>query len=566
MNPEVKSNSKQGKSFLREAVILAFAGFAVKIIGVLYKIPLTNILGENIGIFTAAYSIYAMLFMLSTSGLPVAVSKLVSASNEKGRGNEAKRIAFLAMIVFGVIGFLFAAALIVFAPNIAVWTNHADSALAMQVIAPALFFICVCASVRGYFQGLRNMFPTAISQFIEAFFKLVFGMSAVLVAEKMGASVAVKAACAISGVSVGTLIATIYILLHRKLSKKCVPNDTDKDVESDKTLLKLIIVVALPVTLTAAALYFSQFLDTIIIVNCLSDAGMEVKTAETLFSAYTGLSVPIYDLLPATLVFPIATSILPTVSAALAVNKHKRASFLATQAIRVSGIIAVPCGVFLFVTGRSCISLLYGANKWSMSLPLSNGSEIIPLDAASTALSILAFAVFFISIVSTCNSLLNAHGKPQMPFVAVLIGIAVLTVAEIGLLYTPLGIQAAPLSSVICYLIVMLIDIYNLRKHCGVKLNIAGMFARPVLCGLISGGATYCVYRLTYSLFETPDSRLSSLLILLAAGITLVITYVASVLVLRAIKEDEVRLLPKGSFIADKLIKLGWLARSSSEE
>ncbi len=566
MNSEVKSNYKQSKSFLREAVILAFAGFAVKIIGVLYKIPLTNILGENIGIFTAAYSIYAMLFMLSTSGLPVAVSKLVSASNEKGRGREAKRIALLAMMVFGVIGFIFAAALIVFAPQIAVLTNHKDSALAMQTIAPALFFICVCASVRGYFQGLRNMFPTAISQFIEAFFKLVFGMGAVLVAEKMGASVAVKAACAISGVSVGTLVATVYILLHRHFAKKCVPNQTDNERESDKQLLKLILLVALPVTMTAAALYFSQFLDTIIIVNCLNNAGMELKTAETLFSAYTGLSVPIYDLLPATLVFPIATSILPTVSAALAVKKHKRASYLATQAIRVSGIIAVPCGVFLFVTGRSCISLLYGANKWSMSLPIGNGSEIVPLDAASLSLSILAFAVFFISVVSTCNSLLNAHGKPHMPFIAVLIGIAVLTVSEIALLYTPIGIQAAPLSSVICYVIVMFIDIYNLRKHCGVKLKISGLFARPVLCGLISGVFTFVVYRLTYSVFATPDSRISSFIILLVSGITLVITYIASVLVFRAIKEDEVRLLPKGSFLADKLIALGWLARNSSEE
>ena len=137
MNSEVKN-----KSFLREAVILTVASFAVKIIGVLYKIPLTNILGDSIGVFTAAYSIYAMLFMLSTSGLPVAVSKLVSASNEKGRGLEAKRIYKLAMLVFGLIGFVFALLLIIFAPNIAAATNHAESALAMRVIAPALFFIC----------------------------------------------------------------------------------------------------------------------------------------------------------------------------------------------------------------------------------------------------------------------------------------------------------------------------------------------------------------------------------------------------------------------------------------
>ncbi len=566
MNSEVKNNVKRSKSFLREAVILTVASFAVKIIGVVFKIPLTNILGENIGIFNAAYSIYAMLFMLSTSGLPVAVSKLVAASNEKGRGKEAKRISFLAMIVFGIIGFLFAVALVIFAPYIADWTGHSDSALAMRVIAPALFFICICASVRGYFQGLRNMYPTAISQFIEAFFKLAVGLGSVIYADYLGASVAVKAACGICGVSVGTLFATVYILLYRRFSKKCTPSNTDDNVESDKKLLKLIALVALPVTLTAAALYFSQFLDTLIIVKCLGNAGVNPDSAEKLFSAYTGLSVPIYDLLPATLVFPIATSILPAVSGALAVKKDKRAGYLTAQAIRISGIIAVPCGVFLFVTGRSCISLLYGADAWSNPVPLGNGSEVVLLDVASLALSILAFAVFFISVVSTCNSLLNAYGKPHLPFIAVLVGITVLTVTEIALLYSPLGIQGAPIGSLVCYFIVMLLDIWFLRKFCGVRLRPAGMFARPVLCGLISGGATFGVYKLVYSLWNSPDSRIAAFFILLAAGITLVIAYVVTTLVFKAIKEDEVRLLPKGNMIADKLIRLGWLKKSETVE
>ncbi len=562
MNPDVKnapSSANAGKSFLREAVVLTVASFAVKIIGVVFKIPLTNILGDDIGVFNAAYSIYAMLFMLSTSGLPVAVSKLVAASNEKGRGREAKRISLLAMLAFGVIGLIFAVALIAFAPVIASSTNHAESAMAMRVIAPSLFFICVCASVRGYFQGLRNMYPTAISQFIEAFFKLAVGLGAVYYAESLGAGTAIKAACAISGVSVGTFIATVYILLYRRFSKKCRPNATDASREPDGKLLSLILGVALPVTMTAAALYFSQFLDTIIIVNCLVDSGESVKTAQTLFSAYTGLSVPIYDLLPATLVFPIATSILPAISGALAVKQTDRATRLTTQAIRVSGIIAVPCGAFLLVTGRSCISLLYGADKWTSPMPMADGSMGIPLDFASDSLAILAFAVFFISIVSTCNSLLNAHGKAQLPFFAVLIGIAVLIVSEILMLRSPLGIHGAPMSSLVCYVIVMVIDIWFLRKYCGVRLKLAGMFARPVICGVISAGVTYLVYSSVYRLFEFPDTRTSALLILLASGVTLVITYCVSILLIRGIKEDEVRLLPKGNFLADKLTQLGWL-------
>lgn len=570
MNQDVKNTSAQkGRSFLREAVILTVASFAVKIIGVVYKIPLTNILGESIGVFNAAYSIYAMLFMLSTSGLPVAVSKLVAASNEKGRGLEAKRIARLAIIVFGVIGFVFALALIIFAPNIAEWTGHSDSALAMQMIAPALFFICVCAAVRGYFQGLHNMYPTAISQFIEAFFKLTAGLGAVLYAANNGASIPVQAACAISGVTVGTFFATVFILIYRKFTKKCRPNDTDSTVESNGRLMRLIVLVALPVTLTAAALYFSQFLDTIIIVNCLVDSGESASVAKTLYSAYTGLSVPIYDLLPATLVFPIATSILPAISGALAVKKNKRAAILTEQAIRVSGIIAVPCGAFLLVTGRHCISLLYGVSKWSEPMNMADGSIVTPLDKASVCLSILAFAVFFISIVSTTNSLLNAYGKPHLPFIAVIIGICVLTGVEFALLYSPLGIYAAPVSSLVCYCIVMLLDIFFLRKRCGVRLNLAGMFARPLLCGVISAAVTYGAYigarALWGAVSDSPDeTRVASLVILLISGIALVISYIVSVLALKAIKEDEVRLLPMGNRIADKLIRIGWLKKQNA--
>ncbi len=571
MSTEVKSisedNYKKGKSFLREAVILTVASFAVKIIGVVYKIPLTNLLGESIGVFNAAYSIYAMLFMLSTSGLPVAVSKMVAASNEKGKGREAKRIAFLAMIVFGIIGFVFAIALVIFAPNIAAWTNHTESALAMRIIAPSLFFICICAAVRGYFQGLHNMYPTAISQFIEAFFKLTVGLGAAMLASSKGASVEVQAACAISGVSAGTLFGMIYILFYRRFSKKSVPNDTDDSIFEDNKLLRMIVVVALPVTLTAAALYFSQFLDTLIIVKCLVNSGESVETAQTLFSAYTGLSVPIYDLLPATLVFPIATSILPAVSGARAVKNREKASSLTAQAIRISGIIAVPCGVFLLVAGRSCISLLYGADKWSSALSMADDTSLIPLDAATNCLSILAFAVFFISVVSTCNSLLNAYGKAQMPFIAVIIGIVILTVTEVALLYSPLGIYAAPIGSLVCYCVVMLLDIYFLRKHCGVKLRITGMFARPVLCGVISCVFTFGAYAASsyawrHFVGTSLDSRPASFCVLLVTGVTLVISYCTSTLLLRAIKEDEVRLLPKGNFIADKLIALGWLRPS----
>ncbi|MBO5767518.1 MAG: polysaccharide biosynthesis C-terminal domain-containing protein, partial [Clostridia bacterium] len=172
---------------------------------------------------------------------------------------------------------------------------------------------------------------------------------------------------------------------------------------------------------------------------------------------------------------------------------------------------------------------------------------------------------------STCNSLLNAYGKPHLPFIAVLIGIGVLTVSEIALLYSPMGIHGAPMSSVICYLIVMLLDIWFLRRYCSVKLKLAGMFARPLLCGVISGACTYGAYIGAKALFGafvggSTDTRSASLVILLISGIALVVSYAASVLLLRAIKEDEVRLLPMGNRIADLLIRLKWLKKQEITE
>lgn len=568
MNTEIKAEASQhAKSFVREAIVLTIANFAVKIIGVVFKIPLTIILKDSIGVFTAAYSIYAMLFMLSTSGLPVAVSKLVAASNEKGRGREAKRITFLASVFFGALGLLCTLALVIFAPNIATFTNHAESALAMRVIAPSLFFICVCSAVRGHFQGMHNMNPTAISQFIEAFFKFAVGLSAVMIAHTKGASVEVQAACAISGVTVGSILGTAFTLLYAKFSKKSILNNTDENVKSDRELMKIIMAVALPVTFTAATLYFSQFLDTLVIVNCLESAGESLDAAENLYAAYTGLSVPIYDLFPSTLVFPIGMSILPAVSGALAVKRYKKSNFLTTQAMRISAIIAIPCGVFLCIAGRSCISLIYGVDGWSNVLAMADGTQLLPVDAAAMCLTILGCAVFFISMVSICNSLLNAYGKSHLPSIAVSIGIVVLVVSEILLLKSPVGICGAPLSSLICYFVVLVIDIAFLRKNCGVELKVTSLFGRPMLCGVVTGAVTYLVYAgskwmWVNNMASAWDSRLGSLVILLLSGVAMVVTYATSLLVFKGIKEDEVRLLPMGNRIADLLVNLGWLEKS----
>ena len=233
------------KSFIVEALIISLSNFVVKIIGVLFKIPMTYILGVNMGIFNAAYSIYAMLFMLSTAGLPVAISRLVASANERGRPREIRRVYRLSVAMFGLIG-LFCTLLLFFgAEAISNFSEHRDAALAMRVISPTLFLICISAAIRGYFQGLKNMYPTAISQFIEAFFKLAVGLGAVAVSKNLGASPAVQAAFGVSGLTVGVFLGTVFMVAYKHIyDRRNRPKRPSRESEAWRVLAKRIALIA----------------------------------------------------------------------------------------------------------------------------------------------------------------------------------------------------------------------------------------------------------------------------------------------------------------------------------
>lgn len=553
------------KSFVREAFIISVSNFLVKIIGVLYKIPLANMLKDGMGIFNAAYSIYAMLFMISTSGLPVAISRTVAASAERGRTRETKRILKMAVFVFGIVGVVCTLFLFLFAEPIAVWSKHEDSVLAMKVIAPTLFFICVTSAYRGYFQGLHNMYPTAISQFIEAFLKMTLGLGAVIWAQRMGFPQQVQAAYAILGLTIGTMCSMIFLVLYKKYSKRKYFEAKSRDSMRYKQIVKKLIIIALPVTITSSALYLSQFLDTLIIKKVLIATGVTNETAEKLYSGYTTLSISISDLLPSTLVYPIAISILPAVAGALALNKRREANGYIITSIRISGIIAIPSSVCLFVLARPCIALIYGAG-WGTPITMLDGSTVMPIDIGAPALSILSIGIFFISLLSTTTALLQAIGRTTYPMISVGIGVVFLTILEVSLTaIKPIGIFGAPIASVICYIISLSLNMRFLRKEQRLKLSPKRLYLKPFVCALITGVFCFIGYKLLYSAFENPDGRLESLVILLITGISSVLLYAFLLLLVKGITANEVRLLPMGNTISKLLIRKGWLQDNAAK-
>ncbi len=543
---------KQTQSFFREALVISISNFAVKIIGVLFKIPLTNILGEAMGAFNAAYSIYAMLYMVSTAGLPVAISKMIAEASGKGRKKESKRIFFLSTLIFGIIGLIAALFMFIGSSGIADWSDHKNAALAMKVISPTLFFICIASAIRGYFQGLRYMVPTAASQFIEALLKMLLGVGGAMYAASKGYSGEVQAAFAIVGLTAGVFIGTVYLVLCKAFSKKQKIEELDSSCDGYKALGKRIAAIALPVTITSSALYLSSFMDTLVINKRLIYSGFSEDMADKLYTAYTSLSIAISELLPSTFVYPIAISILPFVSGALAAKKQKEAEKNMINSIRLSGLIALPCAAVLCALARPCIGLIYGTS-YSYEVTFLDGTVKTPLDVAAPALSILGIGVFFISMVSTTNALLQACGKTMLPVVSVLSGVALLTICEITLVGNEsVGIYGAPISSIVCYATAFSLNFLFLWKKQGLKLNVIKLFGKNLVSAVCCGLGAFGVYK-AVALVVDIDTRFDCLICLAPAGVTAVVIYVALTLILKGATAEEIELLPKGRTVADFL-------------
>lgn len=558
--PNQKANNS---SFLQEAMIISISHFAVKIIGVLYKVPLATMLQDSMSAFNAAYSIYAMLFMLSTSGLPVAISRMISASAEKGRKLETERVFRISLVALCAVGFVGSMAMFLLAEPMAVWSKHENAVWAIRVISPTLFFVCITSTFRGYFQGLRNMYPTAISQFIEAVLKFALGMGAAVWARQMGYEGYIQAAFAISGLTVGVFLGTVFLVLYKRFSRRTNVVHLSDECDSKRIICKNMLMIALPVTITASALYMTQFLDTLLINQRLMHAGYTNEAADLMYSAYSTLSLSISDLLPSTFVYPIAVSILPAVSAALAVKKMKSVRKYIMQSVRISGIIAIPCSLCLAVLAKPCITLIYGQN-WGMGeggtgIQLLNGTGITPVDLAANSLTILAFGVFLISMLSTTNALLQALGKVYYPMISVCTGVVFLIIAEVSLVSAPaVGIYGAPIATLICYTVALSINMLRLSKQAGgLNMNPLKLFLKPLIAAAISALICIAVYGTGLLVTGGSFGRLESLIYIAVSAVIAVPAYAVSLIAMNGITVGEIQLLPKGNLLAAFLLRKG---------
>ncbi len=531
------------KSIFGGALLLSAAGLVVKVIGMLYKLPLASLLREEgMGYFNSAYTVYSFFLLLSTAGLPIAVSIMVStaiSSPTSGRG-EALRILRVTLTIFSTLGLCGCLLLIFLADQFAALIGNPPAADSIAAIAPALFFVCIISALRGYFQGCGNMMPTALSQIVEACGKLVFGILLARWAMTCYHDASSAAAFAILGVTIGSAMALICMIpvWRREASRARSLKPVQR--EPARSIAARLCKIALPVTISSSVMSLASLLDLFVVLRRLTDAGYTEGVANRLYGSYTGLAVTLANM-PAVLITPIACSAVPLLSAAWAGKKRKKAVSIASTALRCTILIATPCAVGLSVLAQPVLRLLFDHTM---------------ADGAAPLLTLLAPSILFVSLVNVSGALLQAMGSVRTPVITMVAG-AVVKLVSAWFLLGKYGIYGAPISTFLCYLTIALLNLIALGRM-GVELRFGSLFAKPMLAATLCGLTAVWLN----SLGAPRLNEFSALPAALGGGIVYLLTLLAT----GGIRREEWLLIPGGKKICRRLEKWHLLRTPAAEK
>ncbi len=525
------------QTFVRGAFILIFANIAVKVIGALFKIPLTNIIGvQAMSDFNQAYSYYALFFMISTAGLPVAISRIIAAANARGNRREVEKIYSVAMRLFFLIGIIGSLILAVFSGVIANAVAVPELWQCILAISPTLFFICLTSACRGYFQGMQNMIPTAVSQTIEAAGKLIIGLAAALWAKSHGFSDAQMAAAALTGITVGVVLSFIYCFISKRSVQRALGEIPRMRVRSSKSIMKELIRIAIPITVSSSIMYLTTVIDSSMVISRLISIGYDKEIAQKFFGSYTSMAVTLYNL-PPNSVNPFAISLIPQISANIARGAVKATKRVMDSTLRICSTIILPCAFGMGALSERLIALLFRNEELTID---AEGKLIGSVPLAGGLLKVLAPSIFLVSIIYVTSAMLQATGNERLSIISAGAGILTKLVSSYILLGVPrLGIYATPISTTLCYLVILISNMRFLVKTTGYRPSIRRIFLKPRIagaaCALAAIGSAWLFDRFL-------PSKLTTILAVIVAAAA----YAAVLFLIKGVNRRDVVLLPKG--------------------
>jgi stage V sporulation protein B len=536
------------KSFLKGAAVLALAGVAVRLIGALYRIPLTNILGaEGIGLYQMAYPVYGLLLTLSTAGIPGAISKLVSERIVHYDRRGARRVFHISLALLSAVGLVSSMAMAFGSGWIARLIAGPSGPMAqpsMLAAAPALLFVSVITAYRGYFQGLQDMTPTALSQVWEQVIKIIPGFYIAFQLNKFG--VEYGAAGAMWGVALSELVALVYLMLAygRKKRRQASLFNEETPVGAENyvpepfgLVARRLTGLALPMMAGAVFLPLASLADAFIVMNRLHALGYDKSAIEALYGILSGM-VNVLVNVPSVLSLSLSTSLIPAIAEANERRDLKSVERRSRIGMRMTMLVSIPSAVGLAVLAGPVLDLLYGSSLTGAQLAI--GSSLLLSSSVS---------VIFLAVVQSTNGTLQGLGRVYVPMISLAIGAAIKIALNYYLVGIPeINIHGAPLGTIVCYLVPTIINLVYVEKATGMKLNAAGMLIRPGLASAFMGGGAWAMQKYLSAL---TGGRWATVIAVLAA----IPIYCIFAVLFGAIGREELSFMPKGERVSSFLGK-----------
>ena len=431
--------NKAKKGLIGSATILGAGAFIAKLLGALYRIPLTNLLGsQGLGLYQMVFPVYALLLDFSGAGVPNAIARIIASTDQVNREYKAKSILYSSLrllFYFGIICFLI---MLIFSKLIASMQGNINAYIGYIFLSPALIFVSFISCYRGYFQGLMNMKPTAISQIIEQVIKLLVGLFAV---KRLMPNVALAVGGATLAITISEVVALIYLFISYKVSVKKHAGLFIYDKSAFSIESKHVLKTALPITLTGIMIPLSHLLDSFIIINLLSNYS---NNATGLFGIFSGVNNTIINL-PVSICYAIAMVAIPSVANA---TKSQERQNTINKSIILTLLISLPSAITCAVFSKTIIGILYRG--------LSYDEQAI----ASNLIRLTSCAIILLSLVQTLNGILIGQGKIYVPVFSLLIGTIIKILSNLWLLNIPsINIYGAGLSLIACYFFTCLINL-----------------------------------------------------------------------------------------------------------
>ncbi len=557
----MQENKRKQQSFEYGAIILLCSTLLVKVIGAVFKIPLSNLIGDlGFGYFSSAYDLFTPIYTLAMAGLPIAISRIVAENMAKERFNDVKKVFKVTSKIFIITGLIATFIMLIFTPKFVASTDSTGKTIySIYAIVPALLVCCITSAFRGYYEGLRNMYPTAISDIIEALGKLILGYGFAYIVLKTTNSVALSAAGAMFGITMGSVAAAFFLFIRYKIKGDGITKqelENSPTAQKTSTIVGAVILIAIPVVFASLANSFSSLADAFFVKNHLTK--MMTDSADTIRNMYhnsivdynlnsstvlsndelptflygiRGKAFTLYNLVPA-ITSVLGVSALPVLATAWTKKDRALIKRNIESPIKLTAIISMPIGMGFVFMGDEIMNLIY--------------STTASVEIGGNILRIYGLAAIFAGISIPMTSMLQSVKKEIFAFINIAIGAVIKVLVNYFLVSVPsINIQGAAIGTLACFMFVFIAHLVTLILSTKVIPNVWKTILKPLISALFCGLSTIVL----------DLSSIGKIGTVLEIGVAAVVYFVMLV-ILNTFEPDDVLTLPKGKKILKLFTKL----------